>query len=189
MAELGLLRAQVVDVAVARRHLEGNALGHLNAVNLKSADLARIIGKQRDLLQAEIAQDLRADTVIAEIFLETELEIGLHRVAALILQRVSFDLVREADTPAFLVHVDQHATAALADQTQRLANLIAAVAALGTEHVSSETFGMHAHEHRPAAGYFALDQRHMFQTVDLVAVDDGAVHAAMNGWKFFFGDA
>src|SRR5581483_8131203 len=85
MAELGALGAEIMNVAVARRHLEGNALDHLNAVDLKPADLARVVGEQGDLVHTEVAQDLRADAVIAQILLEAELEIGLHRVAPLVL--------------------------------------------------------------------------------------------------------
>ena len=41
---------------------------------------------------------------------------GFHRVAALILQSISFDLVRETDTPALLMHINQNAFAVLINQ-------------------------------------------------------------------------
>ena len=55
---------------------------------------------------AEVAQDLRADAVVAPVLLEAELEVRLDRVAALVLQRVGAHLVRQADAAAFLVQVD-----------------------------------------------------------------------------------
>ena len=64
------------------------------------------------LRDAEVAQDLRADAVVAPVVLEAELEVGLDRVAPLILQRVGAHLVRQADAASLLVQVDEHAALA-----------------------------------------------------------------------------
>ena len=66
------------------------------------------------MADAEVAQDLGTDAVVTEVFLEAELEVGLNGVASAVLQRVGADFVGEADTAAFLVHVDDDALHALA---------------------------------------------------------------------------
>ena len=82
MAELRLLGAQIVDVAGVRRHLERHALRDLDAVRLEAGDLRGLLVSRRTRSHAEVAQDLRADAVVAQILLEAELEVGLDRVAS-----------------------------------------------------------------------------------------------------------
>jgi hypothetical protein len=48
---------------------------------------------------------------------------------------------------------------------------------------------MNPNQHLIGVADIALDQRHVLQTVDFVAIDNGAIHAAVNGGKLFFGDA
>ena len=109
MAELLLLGPEVSDVAAPRRHLERHALDDVDAVALQPGDLARVVGQEPDALDAEIAQDLRADPVVARILLEPELQVGLDGVPPAVLERLRPDLVREPDAASLLVHVDEHA--------------------------------------------------------------------------------
>src|SRR5262249_7619088 len=123
VSELRLLGPEVVDVAGVGLDLERGARHDGDAIGLEPGDLLRIVGQQADALDAEVAQDLGADAVVAEIFLEAELEVRLHRVAPAILQGVRADLVRQADAPALLVQVDEDAGARLRDQLERLCEL------------------------------------------------------------------
>src|SRR5574341_1115772 len=51
----------------------------------------------------------------------------------------------QTDSAAFLMHINQHATALLVDPPERLANLIAAIAPLRAKDVAGKTFRMQAH--------------------------------------------
>ena len=92
----------------------------------------------------------------------------------LLLQLVGAQLVEQADAPAFLGHVEQHAPAFLLDAFQAACQLLAAVAAHGIEHVAGQALRVHAHEHVLLAGDVALDQGQMLLVVEqaLVAVGD-----------------
>ena len=68
-----------------------------------------LLVSRRTRSDAEVAQDLRADAVVAQVLLEAELEVRLDRVAPAVLQRVGADLVREPDAASLLVQVDEHA--------------------------------------------------------------------------------
>src|SRR5262245_42061516 len=97
MAELRLLGAQVADGPGPRLGLERCPRHDVDAVALEAADLLRVVGEEPDPADAEVAQDLCPDAVVAQILAEAELEVRLDGVAALILERVGADLVRQPD--------------------------------------------------------------------------------------------
>src|SRR6185369_4147113 len=172
MTELLLLRAEVFDVRRVRRDFYGHAFDDRKAVAFETDDLTRIVRQEADFLHAEIAKDLGADTVVPEILFKAQLEIRFDGVATLVLQRVGLDLVGKADAAALLVHVDEHAFALLIDHAQRVADLIAAVAARRAEDVAGEALRVHAHEHRVIFVNRILDQRDVLEGVRRVAVDN-----------------
>src|SRR5204862_7340126 len=136
VSELGLLGTEVLDVARVRRHLERRARHHVHAVALEPTDLLRVVGEEAHALHAQVAQDLCPDAVVAQILPEAELEVRLHRVAALVLEGVGADLVGEPDAPALLAEVDEDAAARHRDRLERLAALVAAVAAPRAEDLA-----------------------------------------------------
>src|SRR6266403_2991565 len=147
MSEFRLLGAEILDVAGVGRDLERRARHHLDAVALEPSDLLRIVGEEAHVADAEIAEDLRTDAVVAQVLPEPELEVGLHGVEPSVLQRVGADLVGEPDATALLMQIDEHAAARDRDRLERLAELVAAIAPLGTEHVAGEAFGVESDEH------------------------------------------
>src|SRR5262245_22149991 len=155
VSELRLLGAQVLDVPGVGCDLERSTRLHPDAVALEPADLLGVVGEQADEPHTQVAQDLRTDAVVAQVLPEPELEVGLDRVAALVLERVGADLVGEADASSLLVQVDQHAAARRGDQIERLAELVATVASLGAEHVSGQAFRVQPHQHRRLALHVA----------------------------------
>src|SRR5439155_1953967 len=167
------LRPEVVDVAGMRHHLERRARDHVDAVGLEPHDLLRVIGEQPHAPDAEVAQDLGADAVVPEVFLEAELEVGLDGVASLVLERVGTDLVGEADAAPLLVEVDDDAAAGHRDLLERLAELVAAVAALGAEDVAGQALGMQPDQHVAVALHVAEHEGHVLMLVDGVVVHDG----------------
>src|SRR5262249_51282031 len=174
VSELRLLGPEVVDVARVGLDLERGARHDGDAVGLEPGDLLRVVGQQAHALDAEVAQDLGADAVVAQIFLEAELEVRLYRVAPAILQGVRADLVRQADAPALLVQVDQDAGTRLRDQLERPGELLAAVAALRPEDVAGEALGVQADEDVVPAPQIAQHERHVLLLIDAVVVHHGA---------------
>ena len=61
--------------------LERHLLGDLEAVALEADDLARVVRQEPDRVQAQVAQDLRADAVVAQVRREAERLVGLDGVA------------------------------------------------------------------------------------------------------------
>ena len=102
MSELLLLRAQIVDVPLMRRDFDRPPLDDLDAVPRQPGDLLGIVREQANLGDAQVAQDLRRDAVVAAVVLEAELEVCFDRVTALILKRIGADLVRQPDTSALI---------------------------------------------------------------------------------------
>src|SRR5690348_5412843 len=164
MAKLLLLGAQVIDTALMRSDFERHA-ADAHAIALQAFDFVRVIGQQPRLADAKVAQNLSADPVVAQILLESELQIGLNRVEALVLQRVSLDLVRQPDTTPFLMQVDDYASLGSQDPFDGFGQLLAAIAALGAENVAGKALRMQPHQRRATAANIALDQGQMLAAV------------------------
>ncbi|MNC27763.1 hypothetical protein D3C75_759490 [compost metagenome] len=113
------------------------------------------------------------DSVIPQVGREAQLQIGIHSVQPFFLQLVSPQLVDQADTSAFLAHVEQHTSARSFNLAQRRFKLRAAVAAVGMEHIAGEAFGMHTHQHRIIARDIAFDQGNMLLVVHLIRIGNG----------------
>src|SRR5690606_35551840 len=109
VAELVPPRAQIGDVVLARLDVDRLAAGDPQAVALEADDLARVVRQQADRAQSEIEQNLCADAVVAQVRLEAERLVRLHRVLPLVLQRIRADLVRQPDAAAFLPQVHDRA--------------------------------------------------------------------------------
>ena len=153
----------------ADRHL----LGDREPVALEPEDLLRVVGEDADAGQAEVAEDLGADAVVAQVGRQPELDVGVDRVEALLLELVGAQLVQQADAAALLGEVEQHAPALLLDRRQRRLELLAAVAAQRVEDVAGEALGVDADQHVLGAGDLALDHRDVVLVVHQRAVADG----------------
>src|SRR5690606_28093580 len=109
VAELAPLGGEVRAVVRTRLHLDGLAARDLQAVALEPHDLPRVVRQELDRAEAQVEQDLGADTVVAQVRLEAERLVRLYRVLSLILERVRADLVGQPDAPALLPQVDDGA--------------------------------------------------------------------------------
>ena len=101
---------------------------NLEAISFNSNDLPWIICNQLDLLQAEIRQNLSPNSIVAEIRLKAQLQIGFDRVTTLILKSIRLNLVQSPDSTAFLIEVEQDASPFLLNDLHRGVQLIPAVA-------------------------------------------------------------
>ena len=98
--------------------------------------------------------------VVARVGRQTEVEVGVDRVATLVLQLVRLQLVQQADPPTLVpAQVEHHAAALLGDPAQRGLQLGAAVAAQRAEHVAGQALGVHPDQHVLAVAEVAVDER------------------------------
>src|SRR5215210_510552 len=88
VAELIPLGRQVVAVLLVRRDLDRQLLDHYEAEAVDPGQLLRVVRQDSDRRQPEVGEDLVADAVVARVGGEAELEVGLDRVQALLLQLV-----------------------------------------------------------------------------------------------------
>lgn len=128
MPHLLPLGLQVAFVVGIRLHLDGHLPGDLQAVAFEPHDFTRIVRQQTDGFQAEVAEDLCAEAVFAQIHLEAEFLVRFHGVVALLLQFVGLNLRRETNAAAFLAHVEDHPTAGVGDLAHGRMQLWSAVA-------------------------------------------------------------
>src|SRR5713226_5188337 len=138
VAEFLLLRLEVFSSRRRWGDLERDALDDLEAEAFDGDVLGGVVRHQTDLADAEVAEDLRAGAVVADVGGEAELLVRLDRVGALILKLVRFQLVDQADAAPFLQKIENDPLPFLRDELERALELIAAVAAIGVEHVAGE---------------------------------------------------
>src|SRR5438128_1406470 len=158
VAHLVALGQEVSPVVLRGRDLDGHALDDLETIAFDADDLLRIVGEDPQTLGAEIDEDVRPDAVVAQVGLETQDGVCLHRVLALVLQLVGAKLVQEPDAAPLLAHVQEDSTALALDDGERLVELGTAIAAAAAEDVSGEAFGVHADEDGLLAPHIAHDQ-------------------------------
>src|SRR5208282_351840 len=187
MAEFFFFGFQVPDVSRMRRDLDRHAR-NVHTVTAQAFYLVRIVGQQLHLANAEIAQNLRADSIVAEVLVEAEVQVRFDGVHPLVLQRVGANLVAEPDSAALLVEINHHAAVRRHDSLHRLLQLLTAVASRRRKHVAREALRMEPHQRRASAADLALDQRQMLAAIDDVAEDDSLQHAAIDG-KRLLGNA
>src|SRR5204863_4477123 len=98
-------------------------------VPLQPDQLAGIVGENPDGRQTEVQQDLRADTIIAQVGLEPQLLVGRDGVAPGVLELVRLQLVEEPDATALLVEVNDDPVPLPGDYQLRAVQLTPAVTA------------------------------------------------------------
>ena len=110
-------------------------------------DLLWVVGQDADRTEAQVNEDLGANAVVAKIGRETELEVGVDGVVALLLKLVGLQLVEQPDPPALLREVEQNPLPLLFDHSERCGQLVAAVASHRLKQIAGETFGVQSCEH------------------------------------------
>src|SRR6185503_9817629 len=104
--------------------------------------LLGVVGEEPHPADAEVVEDLRAGPVLADVGGETELQVGLDGVVALVLELVRLELLDQADAAAFLPDVEEDAALLAGDEGERGFHLLAALAAERVEDVAREAFGV-----------------------------------------------
>lgn len=163
MPELRLLRADITLVFLAHGHRKRHAFADGNTVLRERVELRRVVAHQPHRRHAEDPEDRGGGVVFTGIVGQAEVEVRLDGVAPLLLQRVSANLVAQADPAPFMpAQIQQHAAVFGRDVAQCEIELLAAVAAVRAEHVAGQAFGMQPRQHGLLAGDVAHHEREMF---------------------------
>src|SRR6266566_98775 len=177
VAELVPLDVEIGPILIRRRRHDRQPLDDLQSVAFEAYQLHRIVRQHADRRQSEVEQNLRADAVIPQVRLETELLVGRDGVVALILELVRLELVEEADAPPFLIEVHDHSRAHLRDHPHRAVQLPAAIAPGRAEDVARQALRVHPHQHLLLARDVAEYQRDVLRLIHVVAIADDAEFA------------
>ena len=118
-------------------------------------DLFRIVGKQAHGGNAEVAQNGAGKLVAAQVGIEAQALVGLHRIGAAVLQFIGAQLIQQADAAAFLVLVDEQAAAFGGDGFESDFELGVAIAPQAVEHVARQALGVDAHQRRRTGSHIA----------------------------------
>ena len=159
-----------------RRDLERHALDDLEAEAFDGNVFGGIVRHQPDFADAEVAKDLGAGAVVANVGCKPELGIRFDRVVSLLLQLVGLEFVEKSDASAFLQQIEDDAFFLFRDQFQRAFELIAAIAPVRLKNVAGETRRVHAHEDFLAFGDFTQHERDVLLSGDVALV---RVHAEL----------
>ena len=131
-----LLRLDIELVVLVRFDLDRHVLHDLQAEALQTDTLHRVVGHQTHLRDTQFTEDLRTHTIITLVRLESEVDIRIHRVIALLLKLIGTYFVHQTDATALLVHVDKDTLTLLFDSLHRHLQLLAALAAEGSEDIA-----------------------------------------------------
>src|SRR5437870_3048660 len=102
------LAAQIGDVLLRGRDLDGHPLNDGEAEAFDADDLLRVVGHEANAPEAELVEHLRAETEIAQ----RHVSIGRRRPGGLLMQHMLAQVAQHR-MPAGWIDVEQH-TAALA---------------------------------------------------------------------------
>src|SRR5580704_8948368 len=156
MAEFFFFGFQVSDISRMRRDFDWHPR-NVYSITAQTFYLVRIVGQQLHLADAEIAQYLRADPVVAQVLVEAEMQVRFDRVHPVVLQCVGANLVAKPDAAALLVQINHDAAIRRRDSLERLLQLLTAVASRRRENVAGEAFRMEPHQRRTPAADLTLD--------------------------------
>jgi len=170
VTELPPLGLEIPLVVAAWRDLERYAFDNLQAVPFQPNNLARIVGEQPELLDAEITQNLRSKPIGPEVGRKAQPLVRLDRVQSLILELIGTQLVMQPDPAAFLADVEDHAPALGRDQIHGKLELVAAIAPLRAEDITGQALGMHANENQPAGRDITHGQREVGTGIERICI-------------------
>ncbi len=134
-----LFCSQIAEIVFVRCHLDGHVLYDFQSVGLQSYAFHGVVGHQTHLVYAYVAQHLCTATIVALISLESQTEIGIYRVIALLLQFVGGQLIHQSYAAAFLLHIYDDTLALFLNLLHGLVELFATIAASASQNVARHT--------------------------------------------------
>ena len=131
---LGFEIASIVDV---RLDDDRYILYYFQPIAFQPYTFYRVVGDEAYLAYAEVAQYLRAHTILAFIRLEAEVYISIDSVITLLLELVRTNLVHQTNSATFLLQIYDSTAALLLYHSHGLMELLSTVATLRAEYVAS----------------------------------------------------
>ena len=182
VAKFGALGLEVGGVVLTGIHHQGHPPLNLESIAAQSGNFAGIVGDQLQPLHAEIAQDLGANSVVAEVRCKAQPFVGLHGVQARVLQGIGLELVDQADATPFLAQIHHHPLSRRFHHAECRFQLGPAITAERTEGIAREALGVHPNQDRTCRCFgMAFDDRHVLAAIELIAVADGSKRAKSTG--------
>ena len=151
-----------------------NLVGDTDAVAFEGDDFLRVIGKNTNIFQAEVDQDLGADTAFV-------LYEALARWRAIELSaRVNVNLRKntrltggfDAKAAACVVQIKKNTAILFGNCGQRTGDQFVAITGDRAENVPGKAVGMNAHKSRIDTVEFAANERHMLIVIHVAGVCD-----------------
>src|SRR5829696_6111923 len=102
MAELLLFGLEIFRVVRVWPDANGNLFNDFQAITFETDNFFGIIGEKANGFEAEINENLCAETVFAEVHSIAQLEVCLNGIETVLLQFVGPDLRGQADAATFL---------------------------------------------------------------------------------------
>ncbi len=146
-------------------NLDGYILDNLYSIALQSDALDGVIGHETQFACPHFAENLRPDAIVSFIGVESQVDVRLYRVEAVLLQFVRLYLVHQSDAASFLVHIDDDAFSLGLYHLHGSVELFAAFAAFRAEDVACSATGVNAAEDGFIFAPLPLDERDMFEAV------------------------
>ena len=147
-------------------------VGDTDAVAFEGDDFFRVIGKNTNIFQAEVDQDLRADTAFVlyealtrwrAIELSASVNVNLRKNARL---TGGFD----AKAAACVVQIKKNTAILFGNCGERTGNQFVAITGDRAEYIPGEAVGMNAHKSWIGTVEFAANERHMLIVIHVAGV-------------------
>src|SRR6202022_3098353 len=139
---------QVPDVLRVRPHRKRHPLDDVQPVPVEADALGRVVCEQPHRAHSQVVQDLRAQSVVASVGRQAQLEVRVDGVGAGVLELVGLQLVHQPDAAALVAAHVEH-------------------------HVAGEAFGVHADQDVLAVADVAAYQGDVLDVVVDAGVSNG----------------
>ena len=128
MSHAVFLRAEIFLVVFVWCDFDRDVFHYFQSVALESYSLDWVIGEQTDLTDAKVSQDLCSYSVVPQVGLESEMDVGIDGVKSFFLEFVGCYLVHQTDSTSFLTEIYYGSLASLLNELHGFVELFAAVA-------------------------------------------------------------
>ena len=112
---------------------------HIETAKVECFRLFRVVGKEPNLPQSKVLEDLKANPVVPHICFVSQSVVGFDGIHSLVLEFIGSDFLGESDPSSFLRQVNHDSASFFTNHLQSHPELIAAVAAKRIHQVSRET--------------------------------------------------
>ena len=130
---------EIPFVVFIRYNFDRYIFYNFETISFQANSLDRVVSEQTHLVNSQLAQHLCTASIVALIWLEAEMCVGIHCVIALFLQLVCSNLVHQTDASTFLLHVYDYTLSFFFYHFHCSVQLLSAVAAHASQDVACST--------------------------------------------------